>query len=72
MSIMGKEGDTKFYWNSKDPAQIEAAKEVFATHKGKGYMAFHMVAKGDQKGEQMHEFDPEAGSILFVPQMRGG
>lgn len=71
MSVMGKDGDTKFYWNAKDPEQVAAAKEIFDAHRGKGYCAFHMSSKGDQ-GEQMGEFDPDAGSILFIPQMQGG
>ncbi len=71
MAVMGKDGDTKFFWNSKSQEQVEAAREVFTEHRRKGYLAFHMSAKGDQ-GEQMTAFDPEAGSILFIPQMQGG
>lgn len=68
---MGKEGDTKFHWNKNDPKSVEAAKEVFDQHRAKSYLAFSMNAKGDQ-GEQMKDFDPEAGSVLFIPQMQGG
>lgn len=71
MSIMGKEGDTKYYWNARDADEARIAKEVFDAHHKKGYRAFHMNKKGDQ-GEQMDEFDPSAGSILFIPQMQGG
>jgi len=71
MSIMCKHGDSKFHWNKKDPQSVAAAKEVFDAHQGKGYLAFSMNAKGDQ-GEQMRQFDPEAESVLFMPQMQGG
>ena len=71
MSIMGKEGDTKFYWNSANADQVSAAEEVFNAHKGKGYLAFRMNAKGDQ-GEQLTTFDASAESVLFIPQMQGG
>lgn len=71
MSIMGKEGDTKHYWNVKKWDDVQSAKEVFDLYRKKGYLAFSMNKKGDQ-GEQMVEFDPSAGSILFVPPMQGG
>lgn len=68
---MGKEGDTKYHWNAKNAEQVQAAKEVFDSHRGKGFLAFSMNTKGDQ-GEQMTEFDPKAESVLFIPQMQGG
>lgn len=68
---MGKEGDTKFYWNAGNPDQTQVAKEVFDSHRSKNFLAFKMNAKGDQ-GEQMTEFDPTAESVLFIPQMQGG
>lgn len=70
MSVMGKEGDTKFTWNAKDPKEVEAAKATWDLYKGKGFAAFRM--KRSSKGDQMHEFDPKAGRILFVPPMQGG
>ncbi len=70
MSVMGKEGDTKFTWNAKDPKEVEAAKATWDLYKGKGFAAFRM--KRSNKGDQMREFDPTAGRILFVPPMQGG
>jgi hypothetical protein len=71
MSVMGSDGDTKYYWNAQNPDQVAIAREVFQTHRGRGYLAFSMNAKGDQ-GEQMREFDQSANSILFIPAMQGG
>lgn len=70
MSVMGKEGDTKFTWNAKDPTEVEAARATWDLYKKKGFAAFRM--KRSTKGDQMDEFDPEAGRILFVPPMQGG
>lgn len=70
MSVMGKEGDTKFTWNVKDETEMAAAKATWDLYKGKGFAAFRM--KRSNKGVQMHEFDPKAGRILFVPPLQGG
>ena len=73
MSVMGQEGDTKYHWDAKDPVSVEAAQEVFNAHKAKGFLAFRMNAKGEQVGDgQLAAFDPEAESVLFIPQMQGG
>lgn len=72
MSIMGKEGDTKHYWNVDNSSEVDAAREVFNAHRSRGYAAFRMTPGGEQSGEQLREFDPTAGSILFIPQMQGG
>lgn len=71
MSIMGKEGDTKYHWSACNPDQVAMARETFDAHRGKGYLAFRMNDKSNQ-GDQMTEFDPAAESILFIPQMQGG
>lgn len=70
MSVMGKEGDTKFTWNPKDETEVEAAKATWDLYKSKGFAAFRM--KRSNKGDQMHDFDPKAGRILFIPPMQGG
>ncbi len=70
MSVMGKEGDTKFTWNPKNAKEVEAAQETWDLYKKRGFAAFRMKLWG--KGEQMREFDPKAGRILFIPPMQGG
>lgn len=71
IAVMGPSGDSKVYWNEKKWEEVEAAKAVFDVYKAKGFAAFSMDAKGD-KGKQIREFDPSAGSILFVPPLAGG
>lgn len=71
ISVMGPSGDSKVFWNEKKWDEVEAAKGVFDLYKGKGFAAFRMNDKGDQ-GETMNEFDPSAGSILFIPALAGG
>ncbi len=70
MIVMNAEGDTKHYWNIHNWSEVEAAKETFDVYKRKGFTAFSMI-RGKQS-KQLQEFDPAAGSILFVPLMAGG
>lgn len=73
MAVMNHEGDTKHYWNAKDPEQVEMARATFVRYRSQQYIAFQMNAKGEQVTDgQMTEFDPEAESILFLPQFQGG
>ena len=71
ISVMGREGDSKHFWNKDVPIEAKIAGKVFKQYAKKGYRAFSMTEKGDQ-GEIMDEFDPAAGVILFVPPMAGG
>ena len=71
MAVMGRDGDSKHFWNKDAPIEVKIAKKVFKQYEKKGYRAFSMTEKGDQ-GELMNEFDPEAGCILFMPPMAGG
>jgi hypothetical protein len=72
MAIMGKEGDTKIIWDQNNNDEVENAKATFDRLKGKGYLAFKVVGKEGDKGEQMKDFDPKAERIIFAPQLRGG
>jgi hypothetical protein len=71
IAVMGKEGDSKHYWNVKNWDEVRLAKEVFDKYVGAKFKPYNMNSKGD-KGEPMSEFDPSAGSILFIPAMQGG
>lgn len=71
MSIMGKSGDTKQYWNVKSWDEVEAAKMTFDLYIEKGFKAFSMDSLGE-KGEPITSFDPSAGSIIFIVPMQGG
>lgn len=71
ISIMNSSGDTKQFWNKSKWDEVEAAKATFDLYKGKKFKAFRMNETGDI-GEPMDEFDPSAGSILFLVPMAGG
>lgn len=72
MAIMGKEGDTKIIWDQNNNDEVENAKATFDRLRGKGYLAFKVVGKEGDKGEQMNDFDPKVERIIFAPQLRGG
>jgi hypothetical protein len=63
-------GDTKHEWDAKNPAEVEVAREVFTTYVAQGFSAARM--ENDSAGEIIREFDPNAGVIIFLPQMSGG
>lgn len=71
ISALSKEGDTKHHWNKDDPAEVEVAKEVFASYKRQGYAAARMNP-GGEAGEMIREFDPTAESLLMIPPIAGG
>ncbi len=72
MAIMGKVGDSKYMWSPHNREECEIAENVFNEYRRRGYLAFQVVGKDGDKGEQMTEFDPNAGRIIFVPPMAGG
>lgn len=71
MITLCNKGDVKKIWNPRIPEEVEDAKRSFDDLRGKGYLAFRVNANGEQ-GEQMDGWDPEAGKIIMIPQMRGG
>lgn len=72
MAIMGKAGDSKYMWDPRNTEETEIAGETFAAYRRRGYLAFKVEGKDGDRGEQMTEFDPAAGRIIFVPPMAGG
>ena len=71
-SVIGTNGDTKYYWDKTKPVEVEAARETFKKLRKEGYFAYKLNPKDDSKGEALTEFDPDAGSITFTPPLRGG
>ena len=63
-------GDTQHEWDASKPDEVTMAEEVFALYRSQGYSAARM--ENDTAGEIITDFDPAAGVIIFVPQMRGG
>ena len=71
LCVLDKTGDTKTVWDRRNEAEVAAAKAQFEALKGQGYLAFS-VAKDGSKGEQIHEFDPDAEKIILSPPLVGG
>ncbi|MDE3077485.1 MAG: hypothetical protein KGJ86_18860 [Chloroflexota bacterium] len=70
LSILGRKGDTKLSWDTKDKDSIKEAEAAFKLLTDKGHMAYEVKDGG--KGEQIKKFNPKAGEIILVPQLRGG
>lgn len=69
--VLDRTGDTRTQWNPNNPDEVALARETFESLRKKGYFAFRVLGNGD-KGEQIREFDPAAGSIILAPQLVGG
>jgi hypothetical protein len=63
---LNKDGDTKYTWNRKNPAECEAAKDHFNRLLKKGFLAFKVKSTGD-KGAKVDEFNPKAGKYIYTP-----
>lgn len=66
-----KTGDTKTVYDIENPAEVAAAKALFDSLTKEGHKAFHVNAKGEQS-TRMDTFDPKAGTMIMVPQRKGG
>lgn len=71
MNVMDPSGHSNSIWDADVPAEVEAARATFNALIAKGYRAFH-VKKDGTEGERMDTFDPRAGKMIMVPQLRGG
>lgn len=71
MRVMGPEGDTSLTWDPDNEGEVEAARRMFDTLRGKGYLAYSMEA-GGQRGEVIRTFDREAERMVMAPPLRGG
>lgn len=67
---LDKNGDTKHEWDPSKPQEVDVARDMFTLYKSQGYTAARM--ESDVAGEIITEFDPDAGVIIFRPQMQGG
>lgn len=73
MCVMRRElGDQKYMWDKNDATSVKLAKEHFKACRREGLLAYKVIGKDGSKGEQIHEFDPEAERIIFSPAMAGG
>lgn len=72
MSIMDSTGDKKELWNPENQDEVASARATFNKLRGKGYLAYKVRGKDGDKGEQITEFDPDAGALIMAPPMAGG
>lgn len=70
MGTMDHTGDTRVQWDSTDDTEVEIARAAFIKARQGGKLAYKI--EDDGENVQLHQFDPEAREILFVPQHVGG
>lgn len=70
LRILGKGGDMKISWDSRNEKEIAAAKETFEKRIKDGWSAFR--DKRGSKGDKIKIFDVDAERIVLVPPISGG
>ena len=71
LTVLDFNGESKHQWNPDNPDEVAAIRTLYNELKKKGFLAFSVNRKGD-RGEQIREFDPEAGHIILAPPQKGG
>ena len=71
MAVLDHTGHTSTTWNKDNAEEVAAARATFDAMTAKGYRAFRVRGNG-QQGTRMDTFDPDAESMVMVPQLRGG
>jgi hypothetical protein len=69
MIALTKKGDTKNTWDTSNPEECEQAEALFDTYRSGGFSAFVV---GEGGNTSITQFDPEVGTIMFVPMLSGG
>ena len=72
IAVMSGRGDSKFMWDPDNEEEVAEAKALYDRMAKKRFTAFSVKGKDGEKGEKMTSFDPEAGRVIFVPQIAGG
>lgn len=68
MRVLSPNGDDRFSWDRRFPAQVREAQAKFDELTAKGYKAF----RGGGDGGLMPSFDANAEEIIFQPPIVGG
>lgn len=72
LQVLSPKGHLEFNWDKHDLESVRAVSDKFSElTKKNGFRAFKMNEDGSQ-GEQVDDFDPEAGRYLLSPPLRGG
>lgn len=72
LEVMYYGGDWKGIWNPSNPDEVDACRTTFEALRKKGFLAYKLLDNNEDKGEQLHVFDPKAGRIIMAPPLRGG
>lgn len=72
LAVMYFGGDFKLIWDPANHEETEAARASYKRLKEKGFAGFKVTGKDAEKGEQIKDFDPEAGRLIMAPPVRGG
>lgn len=70
--VMGLSGDRKQMWDPNQADEVDDARRSFSNLRKKGFLAYKVNPKDGSKGEQITEFDPAMGAVIFTPPMVGG
>jgi hypothetical protein len=71
--VLNGSGDLRKIWNAANADEVEDARRSFEhLVKGKKYLAFRVNPEDNSKGDQIREFDPDAGKMILVPPVAGG
>ena len=65
-------GDTRIIWDSTRPDEVDAARSTFDKLIAKGYTAFRAEGRDGEQGARLHQWDPKAERIIFIPRIQGG
>jgi hypothetical protein len=71
MNVLDRSGHTSVKWNPDNDDEVQVARITFEELTKKGYRAF-TVGRFGRQGDRLDTFDPEAGEIMMVPQLKGG
>lgn len=72
ISTLNTSGDTPTMWDTRNPAEVEAARRVFAQATASGKLAFKTTSKDPNTGDQIREFEPTAERIVVMNPLQGG
>jgi hypothetical protein len=69
--IMDETGDTRHFFDCRDPKALAGAERRFRELTSRGFRAV-ALARGGAPSLLVREFDPTAEQTLFIPQLHGG
>lgn len=69
---LDRTGDTVTEWHRADDFEVAAAKSVFDSLRGEGFMAYRIDGGDEGGGAVIKDFDPDAEQIIMAPPLVGG